>query len=272
MTSASDLTPSEITAFRRKILSFYRKQGRKLPFRETDDPYRIAVSEIMLQQTQVERVLDKYEAWVKRWPNWKKLADASKRELLEAWSGLGYNRRALFLGAMAREIVDKYDGRLPDDPDTLRTLPGIGPYTARAVAIFAFNKPLITIDTNIRKVLIHELQLPRNINRHDLESVAELVLPRKRSREWHNALMDYSRLALRDVKDIPPLSKQSRFEGSRRQVRGEIIRRLTGQSWVRIDTVAKDMNRPRQDVLRAAESLAKEGVVTLTQQTIRLRG
>lgn len=270
MIEPPELTASQIASFRRKIFAYYRRHGRRLPFRETTDPYRITVSEIMLQQTQVERVLDKYHAWIKRWPTWQRLAKAPRRELLGAWSGLGYNRRALYLGAMAKEIVKRYDGIMPDDPHELMTLPGIGPYTAHAIAIFAFNKPLVTIDTNIRKVFIHELNLPRDISRDDLEEIARRVLPRRRSRDWHNALMDYSRLALREVRDIPPVTTQSRFEGSRRQIRGEIIRRLTGRSWVRIDTVASAMNRKVEDIVSAARSLENEGVVTVTAKTIRL--
>jgi A/G-specific adenine glycosylase len=264
--------PETVTAFQKKMLDFYKKHGRKLPFRQTDDPYRITVSEIMLQQTQVERVVPMYEAWIERWPDWRSLAKATRRELLSMWSGLGYNRRAIYLGEMAREIAEKYDGVLPTDPDELLKLPGIGPYTSRAVLIFAFNKPLITIDTNIRRVLIHELRLPSDISANELELVAVQVLPKRRSRIWHYALMDYSRLALpRRIVRIPPLSRQSKFEGSLRQIRGEIVRRLTSRHSVRLSTIAKAMDRSLEDVLLATRALEKEGLVIVTKNTVKLK-
>ncbi len=130
------LTSKQITAFRRKILRFFRQHRRDLPFRKTTDPYRITVAEIMLQQTQVDRVVPKYRRWITKWPTWKKLAMATERELLTMWSGLGYNRRALYLGRLAEVVQTQYAGRLPEDPTELTKLPGIGPYTARAILIF----------------------------------------------------------------------------------------------------------------------------------------
>lgn len=266
------ITDAQIRAFRRKIFAHYTKHGRDLPFRKTTDPYRIAVAEVMLQQTQVERVVPKYEGWMLRWPNWTSLAKATNKQLLAAWSGLGYNRRALFLGRMAKAVMQDFDGVLPENPERLKTLPGIGEYTANAIAIFAFNKPLITIDTNIRKVFLLEFDLPDATDRKAMEQLARRALPKHRSRDWHNALMDYSRLALRTPeRKIAPLSKQSRFEGSRRQIRGEIIRRLTSQARVSLSRVAADLSRTETDVRAAAESLADEGVVVLTAKTARLR-
>jgi len=266
------LSPAQITSFRRKILAFYRKHGRVLPFRETKNPYNIAIAEIMLQQTQVERVIPKYLAWIDRWPDWQKLAEASRQELLTMWSGLGYNRRALYLGDMARAIVERFGGTLPSSPEELRMLPGIGPYTANAILIFAFNFPLITIDTNIRRVLIHELELPVNISRKDLEDVARTILPSRRARDWHNALMDYSRLALpKQIKEIRPLSRQKPFAGSIRQIRGEIVRRLTKRKRISIDVLVREMERSRVDILTAADNLAKEGMVRVGSTFISLK-
>ena len=265
------LPRSRIAAFRRRIFRFYEKNRRSFPFRETTDPYKITVSEFMLQQTQISRVLPKYDTWIDRWPDWPSLAKAGKRELLAMWSGLGYNRRALYLGELAREVVHSHDGRLPDDETALRKLPGIGPYTARAILIFACNRPIITIDTNIRRVIIHELGLPPSISTRDLEDIARQLLPPRRSRDWHYALMDYSSIVLpRRLPAVPPVSKQSRFEGSLRQIRGEIIRRLTTQKSVRISTIARAMSRTDSDVLAAAESLAREGVITISNTILRL--
>src|SRR5512138_140412 len=126
--------------FRRRLLRFYKQHGRDLPWRKTTDPYRVTVAELMLQQTQVERVIPKYETWIRRWPSWKALAKADNRELLTAWSGLGYNRRALFLGKMAKSIMQDFGGVMPRELAKLEKLPGIGRYTARAILIFAFNE------------------------------------------------------------------------------------------------------------------------------------
>ncbi len=267
-----DLSAQRIAAFRRKIWRFYARHRRRLPFRETDDPYKIVVAEFMLQQTQVERVVPKYTAWLDRWPTWAALAGANRRELLAAWSGLGYNRRAVYLGRLANDIIERFDGRLPDDPDILQTLPGIGPYTAHAVLIFAFNRPLVTIDTNIRRVLIHEFDLPADVSKDELHHLARQLLPRGRSRDWHNALMDYSRVALPGrLATAPPVNKQKPFHGSRRQIRGEIIRRLTRSSRIAIDRLARDMKRSVRDVADAAESLRQEGLVRIGKRFITLR-
>ncbi|MDZ4722337.1 MAG: Fe-S cluster assembly protein HesB [candidate division Zixibacteria bacterium] len=268
---SASLTSNQIRTFRKKILSFYALHGRKLPWRKTTDPYRIAIAEIMLQQTQVERVIPKYQAWISRWPNWKSLARANTRELLHEWSGLGYNRRALYLGRMARYIVDMCDGVLPSSPVELQALPGIGLYTSRAILIFAFNKPIATIDTNIRRVLIHELKLPPAISAKELEEIALTVLPKKRSRDWHNALMDYSRLVLpRRIANIPPRSVQSKFHGSLRQIRGEIIRQLTRKKSVRVKTISEVLSRDEVEVLKAAGALQAEGTVVLRGKRIVL--
>jgi len=226
----------------------------------------------MLQQTQVDRVIPKWEKWIRRWPTWKSLAKATNRQLLFEWQGLGYNRRALFLGQAAQRIVSRFDGKMPDKPALLQTLPGIGPYTANAILIFAFNAPLITIDTNIRRVLLYEFDLPAALPKPELERLAWRVLPRRRPRDWHNALMDYSVLALpKSIAAIPPLTKQSRFEGSIRQIRGEIIRRLARQKTVTYQSVAIAMNRSQDDVVRAATSLEKDGLVKCHASAIRLK-
>jgi A/G-specific adenine glycosylase len=262
----------QVRAFRRKVLDYYRRHGRSLPWRKTTDPYRITVSEIMLQQTQEERVIPKYGAWIQHWPDWRSLAEGSPRELLTAWSGLGYNRRALFLGKLARAVVEKHDGVLPDQPEQLRALPGIGPYTARAILIFAFNRPLVTIDTNIRKVLLHEFRLRGSIPADQLEQLAWQLLPKRKARDWHNALMDYGSVLLpKRIAGISPLSRQSRFEGSLRQIRGEIVRQLTVWPSVSLVQIARVLDRTMKDVRLAAAALQKDGVVNLSGNSVRLK-
>ena len=262
----------QVLQLQQKVLEFFADHGRDLPFRRTTNPYRITVSEFMLHQTQVERVVPKYQAWIKRWPSWRALAKASRRDILSAWSGLGYNRRAIYLQDCARKISAQFRGRLPQDASTLEKLPGIGPYTARAILIFAFNQPLAAIDTNIRRVLLHEFVWPTKTSAGDLMRLAERVLYIDDPRIWHYALMDYSRLALpKQMAAIPPLTRQSRFAGSIRQIRGEIIRQLTSKRSVRQSTIARMLDRTPEDVSKAVESLQSEGLISVTGQLLRLR-
>ena len=142
--------------FRKKIYDFYEDHGRDLPWRRTRNPYRILVSEIMLQQTQVERVLEKYTGFIRTFPDFSALAAAPLNTLLAVWQGLGYNRRALALKALAQKVIAEHRGKLPANPEKLLALPGVGKYTAGAVAAFAFNKAVLFMDTNIRRVYIHE--------------------------------------------------------------------------------------------------------------------
>lgn len=137
----------------KKIAAWYRAQGRDLPWRRTDDPYRIVVSEFMLQQTQVDRVVPLYRRFITTFPSWKKLAAAPQADVVRAWKGLGYNMRAVRLKKMAEEIMARHHGRLPEDREALLALKGIGPYTARAIGVFAFRQRALAPDTNIRRVL-----------------------------------------------------------------------------------------------------------------------
>jgi A/G-specific adenine glycosylase len=271
MRTIPSITPQEITAFRRKILRFYKQHGRDLPWRRTTDPYRITIAEIMLQQTQVERVIPKYEEWIARWPNWKTLSLASNEQLLRGWSGLGYNRRALLIGRLAKAVMHDHAGILPDRPAELETLPGIGPYTSRAILIFAFDRPLATIDTNIRRVLLHEFGLSDATAPAQLAQFAFRVLPKRKSRDWHNALMDYSRLVLpKQISAIRPVTRQSRFEGSARQVRGEIIRRLLRKQPVYLRRICLAMKRSPAEVEKIAKKMAEEGIIVLEKSRVRL--
>lgn len=266
------ITPQQITAFKNKIRSFYRNNKRILPFRETNNPYAITVSEIMLQQTQVERVIPKYKQWLNQFPNWHVLSKASNRQLFTAWSGLGYNRRALYLKEMAKIIQKTYAGVMPDDPYLLKQLPGIGLYTAHAIAVFAFGKRLAAVDTNVRKVLIDAFNLPPETTLPAIQQVAEQILPRTKVREWHYALMDYANdpTVKKRLKQVMPLTRQSRFDGSDRQIRGEIIRQLTSKKQVAFTTVANQLGRTVDDVKKVAGQMTNEQLVTVKTNFIRL--
>ncbi len=270
-TSLAAISEEEIRRFRLKIFRFYRRHGRDLLFRHTTDPYRITVAEIMLQQTQVDRVVPKLKNWFTRWPTWAALAGASDRELLAAWSGLGYNRRALYLGRLARTLVAEHGGRLPTKETELRRLPGIGPYTARAIQVFVFGKRVAAIDTNVRRVIVQEFNVSPDTPVVEIDAFAQRMLPRRKIRAWHNALMDYSRLRLPvHLPGYRSGNRRPRYEGSRRQIRGEIVRQLTRKSRVSYRVIARLLGTTEANVRAAATALASEGVVRLSATTIRL--
>lgn len=225
-----------ILQFRKIVLDHYKTHGRHtLPWREVVrgayDPYRVLVSEIMLQQTQVDRAIPYFTTWMKRYPTVKKLAQAPLKDVLIAWQGLGYNRRAKMLHEAARAIVDRYAGRMPKSVEELEALPGIGPYTARAVAAFAYNQDVIFVETNIRTVVIHHFFNDRtDITDADIKDVLQKALPLGSAREWYAALMDYGahlkRSGIRLNTKSKGYKKQPQFKGSNREVRGAILRML----------------------------------------------
>lgn len=217
--------------FRTKIRAFYRAHGRDLPWRRTHDPYKILVSEIMLQQTQVDRVVPKFNAFIKKFPTVKHLARARTQDVLALWSGLGYNSRALRLKRSAERIVELHGGRVPKDKAVLVTLPGVGPYTAGAIRTFAFDMPDVYLETNIRTVFIdHFFPNKNSVSDTELLEVARLVLPKNDWRGWYSALMDYGAWLKSKGKNqnskVKNATKQSRFKGSNREVRGAIMKVL----------------------------------------------
>ena len=181
--------------FRRRLLAWYGRHGRDLPWRRTRDPYRVLVSEIMLQQTQVDRVLPKYEEWLDRYPSFAALAAAEEREVINTWYPLGYNIRPRRLQAIARESIERFDGTLPDDEATLRSFKGIGAYTAGAVMSFAFGKRAAILDTNVARVL-YRVFIGRGEPRshrmvQHLWDVSRAVLPHRHFYDFNQALMDF---------------------------------------------------------------------------------
>jgi A/G-specific adenine glycosylase len=217
----------KILKFQNKVLTYYQKNKRDLLFRETTDPYAILLSEIMLQQTQVERGLKYYSRWLQKWPTIHDLAKASRVDILKEWMGLGYNNRAKNLHETAKIISEKYEGDVLKALPHYKELPGIGPYTSAAVQIFAANRDIVTVDTNIRRIFIHEFKLSEKLSDKELWAIAQECLPKGKSRDWHNALMDYGATLLTSRKTgIRPKTRQSKFEGSDRQIRAKILRLL----------------------------------------------
>jgi A/G-specific adenine glycosylase len=225
------LTSRQIAAIRNKVCRYYSKHKRDLPWRKTANPYHVYVSEVMLQQTQVDRVAQKFPDFIKAFPNWQSLAKASTAQVLKEWQGLGYNRRALFLKRAAEKVVADFHGKLPDSPEQLITLPGIGKATAASVAVFAFNKPAIFIETNIRTVFIHHF-FPKNktVSDADILPLLEQTIDTGNPYRWYSALMDYGTMLKKEQINPSRRSKhyirQSRFEGSTRQLRGRILKLL----------------------------------------------
>jgi A/G-specific adenine glycosylase len=186
---------STVTRFRRGLLAWYRRHGRDLPWRRTRDPYRVLVSEIMLQQTQVERVLPKYRQFLDHYPTLESLAAAPVSDVRALWYPLGYNIRPVRLHAIACEAVAAYGGRLPDSAERLRRLPGVGRYTAGAILSFAYGRDAAVLDTNVRRVLTRVFLGPRRARRmrgeKALWELAESLVPRGRSYDFNQALMDF---------------------------------------------------------------------------------
>ncbi|MEO7190471.1 MAG: A/G-specific adenine glycosylase [Vicinamibacterales bacterium] len=185
--------------FRQRLLRWYRQHGRALPWRETRDPYEILISEVMLQQTQVDRVLPKYREWLDRYPTFASLADAPEPEVVQTWYPLGYNIRPRRLQAIAREAVNRYGGTLPDDEATLLSFKGIGAYTAGAVRSFAFGKRAAILDTNVARVLFRVFVGKGEPGAHAMKQhlwdVSWSVLPRRDVFDFNQALMDFGAMA-----------------------------------------------------------------------------
>lgn len=240
------LNEKEIKEFQTKILEWYKINKRDFPWRKTTDPYHILVSEIMLQQTQTFRVIAYYEKFIKRYPTINDLAKAKNPEVLKIWSGLGFNTRIIRLKEIAKTIVNDLNGNFPDELDNLLELKGVGSYTAAAIIVFAFNKKAAVIDTNIRRVLIHELNLSQNIAPARLSEIALSVIPKGKSRIWHNALMDYGALAATAKQTkIKSKSKQSPFKGSEREVRGKILKLLLELKRISRTEIAEVIPHPK---------------------------
>ncbi len=220
--------------FKDFIWQFYKEHGRSFPWRHETDPYRVLVSEIMLQQTQTKRVAEKYELFIAEFPTVQSLAMASLRDVLSVWQGLGYNRRAKFLHQAGYEISCSHNNQVPSDFDTLISLPGIGKNTAGSIAAFAFNIPSVFIETNIRAVFIHYFFREKiDIDDKEILPLVAQTVDLENPREWYYALMDYGVYLKKSISNPSRKSKhhlkQSKFEGSDRQIRGNILRILTNQ-------------------------------------------
>jgi A/G-specific adenine glycosylase len=260
-------SPASIKKFQEMVLSHYATYGRDLIWRKTRDPYQILVSEIMLQQTQVGRVQIKFPAFIAAFPDFESLSRAPLADVLQQWQGMGYNRRAVSLQKTAERVAREFGSILPDDTDTLATLPGIGRATASSICAFAFNQPVVFIETNIRRVFIHFFFGDQEtVTDAQIMPIAKKALYRKDPRTWYNALMDLGT----DLKLTVPnpnrrsrhYTKQSAFEGSDRKIRGSILKMLLAEQHLTLEVITGRCSEDPARIIRIITALEDEGFIT----------
>lgn len=271
------------SVFIKAVWDYYKEHRRSMSWREQITPYRVVVSEIMLQQTQASRVAKKFDSFMKRFPNWKTLAYAPTKDLLEEWQGLGYNRRALNLQKCARAVVEQHNGKLPQTKEELIELPAIGPNTAGSIIAFAFNIPLPFIETNIRSVYIHHFfnkksQTSKISDKEIIAKVSE-TLDTNNPREWYYALMDYGTYLKKIHKNPSRKSKhhkpQSQFKGSHRELRAYILKILL-KSPLSYSNLLAHLTNWRKNLTELESELAiseleKEGFIVLKNNLYTIR-
>ncbi|HYC20563.1 MAG TPA: MarR family transcriptional regulator [Candidatus Bathyarchaeia archaeon] len=259
-----DLSASEIERFREVIYKHYQKQGRILPWRLTCDPYKILVSELMLQQTQAGRVGAKYESFLREFPNFAALSRARLQNVLGMWHGLGYNRRALALKRTAEIVDTKFGGMLPSDYAALVELPGVGRTTACAIRAFAFDAPEVFIETNIRAVFIHFFFVDgEGVKDDEIYPLVECTLDRPNPRAWYYALMDYGVMLKKRYKNPSRQSahhkRQAPFKHSNRQLRGQILALIVTHPGMTETELLRRLNADSELILRNLKKLEEEG-------------
>jgi A/G-specific adenine glycosylase len=297
------LLPEDADALRTALVEWYERDHRSFPWRETTDPYAVLVSEVMSQQTQLSRVETAYEAFLERWPDVDALAAADRGEVVAFWSdhSLGYNNRAKYLHEAAGQVREEFDGEFPEDPETLSELMGVGPYTANAVASFAFDNGDAVVDTNVKRVLYRALGAPDDDG--TFETLANDLMPDGESRVWNNAIMELGGVACGQAPacdeaacpwrewcrayetgdfTAPDVPSQPEFEGSRRQMRGRVIGALKEYDELPLDDLgprvrvdyAPDGEHGREWLRGLLADLAEDGLVEVRddeEPTARLR-
>jgi A/G-specific adenine glycosylase len=297
MTDAADdlLEGVDVGAVRTALVEWYEDDHRQFPWRETADPYEILVSEVMSQQTQLGRVVDAWEAFVERWPTVEDLTAADRADVVGFWTAhsLGYNNRARYLHEAAGQVVTEYDGQFPEEPDELAELMGVGPYTANAVASFAFDNGDAVVDTNVKRVLYRAFDVPDS--EPAFESVAAELMPGGESRVWNNAIMELGGVACEktprcdaaecpwrewchayEIGDFtaPDVPTQPSFEGSRRQFRGRVVRTLSEHGELALDELGPRIrvdytphgNHGRVWLRDLLDDLSDDGMVELVER------
>ncbi|MFB6085903.1 MAG: A/G-specific adenine glycosylase [Halodesulfurarchaeum sp.] len=253
---ATTLAGTDLESVRAALLSWYETDHRSFPWRETDAPYEILVSEVMSQQTQLDRIVDPWQDFTDRWPSFEALARADRSEVVAFWSAhrLGYNNRARYLHEAAKQVVSDFGGELPTEPERLESLMGVGPYTATAVASFAFGTGGAVVDTNVKRVLYRAFGVPDD--EAAFEETADELVPLDSPGQWNNAIMELGGVVCSTTPrcdeagcpwrewcrayetgdfTAPDVPTQPAFEGSRRQFRGRIVRTLSAHGALPLD-------------------------------------
>jgi A/G-specific adenine glycosylase len=263
----SNLDVATIQAFRQHILSYYIYHGRhEMIWRHTANSYHILVSELMLQQTQVERVALKFPEFIAAFPDFSALAAAPLGQVLSSWQGMGYNRRAIALKQCAEKVQNEYGGILPDDIDILKTFPGIGPATAASICAFAFNAPVVFIETNIRRVFIHFFFSDSPfVTDNDILPLVRETLDVSNPRTWYWALMDAGAALKKSVpnpnRKSATYSRQKPFEGSDRKIRGIILKLLVTHQELEEEELFNAIPEASERVSRIISALEAEGFI-----------
>ncbi len=293
--------PRNLDPVREELITWYEDNKREYPWRNTSDAYAILVSEVMSQQTQLDRVTDAWQAFLDRWPTIATLANAERGDVIGFWSShrLGYNNRARYLHESAQLIQTEYDGAIPQSPDKLETLPGVGSYTANAVASFAFNSGNAVVDTNVKRVLYRSFSVPDETS--SFKTAANELLPPNKSRVWNNAMMELGAVACQKTPQCdqqqcpwrtwcaayasgdftaPDVPEQPSFEGSRRQYRGRVIRALESKGPMKLSDLGPrirvDYTPDNREWLESiVTDLADDGLIALnnelTETTVTLQ-
>jgi len=272
---ALTLSPEEIGRFREAVYNHYREFRRDFPWRETTDPYCILVSEVMLQQTGVERVRGRYPQFIASFPGFPDLAEAPLSEVLRAWNGLGYNRRAQNLHRTAKIVGAEYGGRLPAEESLLVSLPGIGKATAASILAFAYNRPSLLIETNIRRLFLHWFfPLREVVPDKEILALVSATLDRGNPRDWYYALMDLG-YHLRSINPDPNkrsvhYHRQAKFRGSDREIRGRIISALLRESSMEKSGLQAAVMADGERVSAICDKMVREGLLAKEGERFRI--
>lgn len=271
--SIMKLTTYQIKKFQKMIFNWWQENRRDLPWRHTHDPYRILISEVMLQQTQVSRVLPKYKVFLDQFPDVYHLANASSADVLKAWKGMGYNRRALYLKRTAHAIASEHGGIFPKDEKQLMKLPGLGKYTARAVLVFAYKENIAMVDTNIRQIITHFFFEEKPQKESIIQEVADRIVPKGESWEWHQALMDYGAIAMSKVKMQKSKVKKNiiPFKESNRYYRGRIMDMLREGEKIELNFIAEaalSYQKSTEFIASILDGLASDGLISRSKTGI----
>ncbi len=260
------LTREVIRTFQNIIYSYFNQYGRDFPFRNEINPYNVVISEIMLQQTQTNRVVEKFQQFIQKFPDFQSLANAPLNEVLKVWQGLGYNRRAVALKKIAERVVNEFDGILPADIDILKSFPQIGHNTASSIVAFAFNMPTFFIEVNIRRVYIYYFFPGKSsIKDSAIVLIVRKTLDSSNVRKWYYALTDYGVMLKKTHPELNKRSahyrKQAKFKGSSREVRGKILKLLIASSSLTEVEIFKELKINSKKLKEILNLLIKEGFI-----------